>query len=101
MEDNSRQKRIYLRSIMDLSRAFDAVSHYILLDKLRAYGFSINALNLMCSYLKNRKQAVQINSNFSVTKTAIAGVPQGSIGGPLLINLFINDLIVFLAETLS
>ena len=100
MEENSRHGG-KLVLFMDLSRAFDTVSHYILLEKFRAYGFSINALNLMCNCLKNRKQTVQINNNFSVTKTTIAGVPQGSIGGPLLINLFINDLIVFLTETLS
>ena len=63
--------------------------HDLLLAKLRAYGFSSNALNLMCSYLKNWKQRTQINNNFSSEKKVIAGVPQGSIDGPL----FINDLI--------
>ena len=54
----------------------------------------------MCSYLKNRKQRVQINNNFSATKSVIAGVPQGSIDGPLLFNLFINNLVLFLTETM-
>ena len=50
---------------MDLSKAFDSINHDLLLAKLRAYGFSENALKLMCSYLKHRRQAVQINNNFS------------------------------------
>ena len=49
----------------------------------------------MSSYLKNRKQRVQINNNFSAAKTIIAGVPQGSIDGLIL---FINDLVLFLTE---
>ena len=53
---------------MDLSKAFDTINHDLLLTKLRAYGFSNNALNLMCCYLKNRKQRTQINNNFSSEK---------------------------------
>ena len=58
---------------MDLSKAFDTINHDLLLAKLRAYGFSNNALNLMCSYLKNTKQRTQINNNFSSEKNIIAG----------------------------
>ena len=84
---------------MGLSKAFDTINHDLLLAKLKAYGFSINALDLMCSYLKNRKQSVQINSNFSAAKKVHAGVSQGSIDGPLSFNLYINDSVLFLTET--
>ena len=84
---------------MDLSKAFDTINHDLLLAELKAYEFSINALELMCSYLKNRRQSVQINNNFSSTKKVHASVPQGSIDGPLLLNLFINDSVLFLTDT--
>ena len=66
-----------------LSKAFDSKNHDLLLVKLKAYGFSENSLKLMCSYLKDRRQAVQINNNFNSFKKVQAGVPQGSVDGPL------------------
>ena len=63
---------------MDLSKAFDTINHDLLLAKLKAYGFSLNAVELMRSYLKNRKR-VQINNKFSSENIVIARVPQGSI----------------------
>ena len=78
---------------MDLSKAFDTIKHNLLLAKLRAYGFSTSALNLLYSYVKYRKQKVVINNKSSSSEVVIAGIPQGSIDGPLLYNLF---LILFL-----
>ena len=87
---------------MDLSKAFDTINHDLLLAKLKAYGFSGEALNFICSYLKNRRKRVQINNKFSSLKELLAGVPQGSIAGSLLFNLFINDLFLFICcSTLS
>ena len=83
----------------DLSRAFDTINHDLILAKLKAYGFSNHALNVMHSYLKNRKQKVQIANKFSLERDFIAGVPQGSIDGSLFFNLFINDLILFIQYT--
>ena len=72
---------------MDLSKAFDTINHDLMLAKLKAYGFSTNALNLMHSYLKNRKQKVENNNKFSLERNVIAGVLQGTCG--------INDLVFF------
>ena len=84
---------------MDLSKAFDSINHDLLLATLKAYGYSENALKLMCSYLKYRRQAVQINNNFSSYKKVQAGLLQGSIDDLLLFNLFVNDLVLFLSKT--
>ena len=80
---------------MDLSIAFDTINHELLIAKLEAYGFSTNALLFMFSYLKNRSQRVSINSSFSTWKEIIVGVPQGSFLGPLLFNIFQNDIFYF------
>ena len=84
---------------MHLSNAVDKKNHDLLLAKLKAYEFSINPLYLTCSYLKNQKQSVKINNNLNLAKKVNAGVPQGSIDGPLLLFLFINDSVLFLTYT--
>ena len=84
--------------LTDLSKAFDCLSHELLLAKLHAYGFSIAALRLIHSYLTYRRQRTKINVSFSSWEEIVFGVPQGSILGPLLFNNFLCDLFFIMKE---
>ena len=82
--------------LMDLSKAFDCVPHDLLIAKMDAYGFDFDTLVFLYSYLKRRKQSVKINNIFSSFQVLLSGVPQGSILGPILFNLFINDMFLWI-----
>ena len=80
---------------INLSKAFDTLNHDLSIAKLEAYGFSENPLNYIQSYLHNRLQRTNVNNNFSLWKDLFAGVPQGSILGPIMFNTNINEIFLF------
>ena len=94
----STQHTLLSALLMDLSKAFDCLNHD-LTTKLNAYGFSSSPLNFTLSYLSQRKQRVKINGSFSEWKTTSVDVPQGSVLGPLLFNIYINDMFMFILNS--
>jgi hypothetical protein len=87
--------------LMDLSKAFDSLPHGLLLAKLHAYGFTMSSCDFIRSYLSNRKQRVKINGIYSSWDTLTTGVPQGSIAGPLLFNVFMNDIFMCIDKSVK
>lgn len=89
---NFEHKLLTIGIFVDFTQAFDHIIHNILLYKLEKYGIRGIPLQLLKSYLNNRRQFVSVGHNTSVTKEILCGVPQGSILGPLLFNLYANDI---------
>ena len=94
-------KQDLLLILLDISKAFDKVWHPGLLYKLQQLGITGNLLTWFASYLQNRRQRVVVNGKTSTTSYLQAGVPQGSILGPLLFLIFINDMVKNISSAIS
>jgi hypothetical protein len=86
--------------LMVLSKAVNCLPHCLTVQKLEAYELSENACALVSNYLSNRKQKVKIGEYHSTWLETIKGVPQGSILGPLIFNIFMNDIFYFIDESI-
>ena len=84
--------KVFDALLTDLSKAFDCLDHELLTAKLNAYGFTMSTLRLINDYLSNRKQRTKIENAYNTWLDIIFGVPQGSIPGQLLFNVFLADL---------
>ena len=98
LNNASDNKKVLGAVLMDLSKAFDCLPHELLIDKLRSYGLDKDSCNLLGNYLSNKHQRVKIGNSLRNWLQILKGVPQRSILGPFLFNVFINDIFLWLKQ---
>ena len=91
-------KKVIVSLSMDLSKAFDCLQHDLIIAKLHAYGFEIQTLKLIYSYLSNRFQSVRVKDTYSSANKVKYDVPQGSLLGAILFNIQFNDIFDIIDE---
>ena len=85
---------------MDLSKAFNCLSHDLVVAKLQEYGLDTKTLKRMLSYLSGHKQCVKIRNSFRFLKLILSDIPHGSILEPIFFNIFMNDIFFLLGSDL-
>ena len=92
------ENKIVGATLMDLSKAFNCLSHDLLVAKLEEYGLDTKTLKLMLSYLSGHKQCVKIRNSFSFLESILSDIPYGSILEPIFFNIFMNDIFFLLGS---
>ena len=92
--------KVFAALLTDFSKAFDCLRHELIIAKLNAYGFKLPVLKLMHNYLSHSKQRTKVNHTYSSWDEILFGVPQGSILGPILFNVFLSDFFLVILAML-